>query len=317
MHGYRSKHSALSRGTQCQACGRRFSTCGRLTVHLRDAQHCLSVVEALQRQGRLQIASGEAGHPQAPPVSTGPACTEPALEVGICHDLLDQLVVERYGDAAGVLEVVCAHVQPLPVLRATLARAVQLSEGSSGGCLLAQVLSTFDAEHLFAGRKVARKEAVAPGFVPVLRSSCFHAARPEGQVIVVGELATEWCLTVQLGQAPQAMREFGDIEPAFSSVAAGLSVLVPSPPLPACPFWSPQPSSVRLCRRHATWCWRLLETLRIAISLADRGAPVCLRCKGLQAQALGSFGDWLLASGASFHEGGSEASCLFHVEFVC
>ena len=202
-----------------------------------------------------------------------PPCGLQIRDEGVCWELLDRLQEAEVKDAAGVMKLISAHVQPLPVLRATLA-AARRAAGSAVGSVLEQVLCSVDAEHLFAGRKVPRKVVKASGFVPVLRQfPDFQSARQTGPLIVIGQLSVFWCQDVQLSQVSREARKFGAIEPELVADASGLFAVVPFPPIPAIPFWRPSPSSIRICRRHVVWCWQLLETIRVAVSLACSCLP--------------------------------------------
>ena len=123
-HGYRTKQFLYTAGTQCQACGRRYSCQQRLTAHLRDSGSCLGVVEGLFRAGLLQAQCSEVRHRQAPPTSGAPGF-QGVVEPCMCHGLLDELRRTEWADADALLSAVGAHVQPLPMLKRTLKVALE------------------------------------------------------------------------------------------------------------------------------------------------------------------------------------------------
>ena len=240
-----------------------------------------------------------------------------ACRVDVSYGLLDELRAADFGGAADALEVIAKHVQPLPVLKATIKEALRWELRPGQHAVLQSVLASFDAEHLFRGRQIPKKQNSVQGFLPVLRQ--FPARRDEeaGGSVVVSEDdgALDLAAVGFAGADPWPVSFWEDQTAAFAE-AKGTFFRVPAPPLAARPLWMPGAASLRLMDRHKRWCWRFFELLRLVTAAAYRGVPQRVYVRNCSAANLGCLADWFRDCGAVLRQDEGGRSEGFHLELV-
>ena len=256
-HGYRCHAFLCAEDTTCRSCGKRFASVGRLRRHLVAQTGC---VEAW---GSFVPASTAPTpiHPQAyPAVEAGlwDAIGSHAIRTDVSAGLLDALPSADPAEEGLIWSTVAEYVEPLAVLRATVAEwkasnpsCATTAETADNVLLLLDVDLLADSQQpLPAGRAPFSEEAPAwavPGGVPL---ACGLPRR-----------------TLSLAAPPD-------------------SVLSP---------WSPTSMRLRDAAAYSSWleaactaCARLIES--------SRCHPGCLSCPGVEA-ALGPAADWMRAAG--------------------
>ena len=125
-HGYRSKAHLLSHGTTCLTCGRQYANAGRLKRHLFSVPACVQGWGSFTPNTGLEALP--APHPLAPPCLShgtfGPVPADQALsgDSSVCLPLLRDLDALSEADEADVWACVSEVIEPLEVLRATVAQ---------------------------------------------------------------------------------------------------------------------------------------------------------------------------------------------------
>ena len=256
-HGYRSHAFLCAEDSTCRSCGKRFSTVGRLRRHLVSRPACVTSWGSFVPAG----AGLEAMHAQAlPELVAGhlPDRTAERIRTDVAQGLLSELLLAEPSDEQAVWSLVQGYVEPLGVLRNTLA---VWRDGDPACPLRAQT-----ADNILLLLDV---DLLADSYQPI------SAAR-----------------NPLLAQAPDWPL------PRGASLVCGrpCQALALEPP-PKCildPF-APRSMRVRDAAAYSSWleaactvCARLLEV--------SRTRPCGIFCHGLEL-ALGPAADWMRAAG--------------------
>ena len=131
VHRYRNAAARLSKGRRCNACGSVYASASRLKNHLLYSARCRQFLEAAPDTAHAASLTG-AGHVQAPVVCRGVGRALPSVEGPLlCRDLLVSLRALTSAEDQDIYDIVASHVEPLPVLRATVETWVRgLPEGT-------------------------------------------------------------------------------------------------------------------------------------------------------------------------------------------
>ena len=314
-HGYRSKAQLLTRGTQCQACHRLYSSPPKLTLHLKNSPNCLGYVEGLHLAGRLAAWASEEGHAQAPACRPAAPIVVPTAGPDICHGLLQQLCSSEYDTDEAALRLAVNHVQPLPVLLETVRHALDrdldagkldalrsLQECLVDGCL-------FDRHRTSV--PVSRKGSFLPDLVPFPGLTLGNV----GGAYVNHCDALCWCERAGICDGSVSPTRCYDVRAEELLAASGLFCVVERPPLPAKPFWTPPSARIKLLRGHLRWCDMACLLLSCASQLAYSGRPSALCFEGCDAGSFGCLKEWFEHCGASATVGRRSSTFSFHLEF--
>ena len=120
-HGYRSRAFLVSAGSLCLACGKQFSSDGRLRRHLVSVPACLAGWGTFVADGDVPSSV----HDLAPPCQVrGRRCSAPLLQADphVSDLLLEQLTACQVDDEEAVWKCIEDTIVPLAVLRATVCK---------------------------------------------------------------------------------------------------------------------------------------------------------------------------------------------------
>ena len=258
-HGYRSHAYLCAQGTTCMACGKRFSSTGRLRRHLYAKEQCIHMWGSFQPASSLPSDSGM--HLQAPPQPMS-GTFDLTASTGVCTDvaggLLQDLISCNSAEEDEVWDIVISYVEPLAVLRATvMAWASHDVTDQVRRATADNILLLLDVELL--------ADCVQP--------KCTTRAFPQDTLPV-------WA---DPGQAPFVMT--GEVA-TFQ--------LLPPPPV-YLDFAGPVSMRLRDAVAYSTWLADGCDTIARLIDVS-RTRPVTMACPSLDS-ALGPASCWLKAAG--------------------
>ena len=260
-HGYRSHAFLCAQGNTCLACGKQFSSTGRLRRHLYAKDKCIKSWGSFQPDG-AQPRVG-CSHSQAPPHqlsgvfdSTAAAGVNTEVAWGLLQDLRSRESVEE----EDVWEAVTSYVEPLDVLRATVKAWASLD----------------DADHL--------RRATADNILLLLDVELLaDHAQPKSMARAFPQ------------DNPPAWADPG--KAAFVITGDAVTFKLMPPPTARLDFAGPTSMRLREAIAYSTWLESGCALLARALE-TSRTNPVVLACPALDS-ALGPASNWLKKAG--FH----------------
>ena len=320
VHAYHSRAHTVATGRRCQACGLTVANAARLRTHLRMSLACVQRIEA--SDGPLPFtADCSTGHSQAPAhpgigrAAVGPV--RPETHPPLARALVALASRAMVSDQC-IYDVVVSFIAPLPVLRATL---LEWASGLEPGGLrdaAEDVLLILHPVHLC--------DRVADAPSPPSYSQVAYAPQLDhpvrapfggcGVVLSAGDpaAARAWAQGLSVPFSSVAESSVQQLRSgAFEQVVAAC-LTFPRPPSDCLPVFAPPSCPYRVLWRTHLWTLELLAALRLALSFARKGYPVCLRFP-LPPCALEPLSSWLLGMAHPGQRDCSQASCLT-VEFI-
>ena len=284
-HGFRAKSRRLAVGVRCRACAAHLGTLVRHRRHLQTSLRCRQAVE-WELPGLFPVVEEAVGHAQAVTIEGHGVAHLPAVQEEISVPLLQQLRAGEARTDESIFEAVTRTVEPLPVLKATLARWMEeLPPGPQreaaadvGLCLQVDLLA----------ESVSGAPGPSPGPDQVFRPLLLPwppVCPGRGQVIVVGDFP------VPIGLAVGMRLGFRDARPALGSFSA-LAVALPPPRIACAAFWQPGSCRLRALRPYLDWLHHCLDWLSLVLRASAVGVPCQLRI-GFPSSQGGALAEWL------------------------
>ena len=301
-HAFRSRQTVVAKGTQCQACMRKFGSRFKLIKHLQTMQKCLEHLEFLHRSGRLFSLTGETGHVQAPPDATLARSVEDVPPVARCPELLQALCEQQPTAPEQVLGLACQYVAPFEDLMSTLVGAADCLESADARAAVQATLPQFRVDLLCDKGQVLKQVRDALGFTPCIVP--FPPVRRPLGFLLIGD--GDVCKGALDMDTPVLQHvELEELHYLQIPVDWGLVAALPRPPMSCVPFWCLTPSTLRMARKHVQWCQQLLHAMSAFARAARRGLPAAIIVAQASAACLGCIGERFRDSGAVLHSSSS------------
>ena len=312
VHGYRNAAARLAKGRRCDACGSVYASASRLKTHLLYSARCRQFLETASDPAPAASLSG-AGHVQAPVVRGGAGRALPSVEGPLlCQDLLASLRALTSADDQDIYDIVASHVEPLPVLRASVEAWVSGLPAGPLASAGSDVLLVLHPEHL-CSRVCGKLPDQLPraAFVPRIVAPVRRPPSVGLPVLHSGYLDLAWVERWSLDGFPIRVVDGNGLASACAA-CNGVCFSVPGLQCDDASLLSPTSKSLRALRRQCSWLRQLLSLLGPLLRCARRGVPVLLRIP-FEASRIQPLSTWLQQTADATAEQAS-ANC-FTLEF--
>ena len=310
-HGYHSQAHKCAQGRRCPACGLTLASLTRLRKHFKTSPACLQVA-----QGRFDVPTFpldfSEGHAQFP-ASGGAREGLPHAQVVLCDPLSEDLGKLQSADDVTIFETVKAHIEPLPVLRATLRAWLDSVSDSALSDAGRDVLLILHAEHLCSriSGTAQHSHTHGTGFRPEVYPLVAVLPLAIAPVAWLGCLCPAWAASWGLDFLPPAPLTW-PLEPSrLLATAAAICCQIPDPPFTFSRAVEPAPCSLRVLRANRYWLDHVMTAVELLLQRARAGAPVFLRFT-VPHCSLRPFSDWISQQA----DASSPNPSCFTLEFV-
>ena len=243
-HGYKARHTRLSRGRRCQACGATYATARRLQRHLQTSPNCLRAYNL----GMIDnVVDDSEGHVQAPPRYSGARPCFDDAPPAICEELLSALQADHPHSETALMAIVQEYFAPFEEIRNTVARWMECATGEAQ-IMAAEVLERFTPAEMgcsahtgSVGKK--RDEPYRPCLTP-FPSQAEHDLRG---LFAIGVPEASWLERFGQCDTPPQSASFWTADALDNPGFAAIWIQCPDPPSPCSTLLSPTSSSLKLC----------------------------------------------------------------------
>ncbi|CAE7699183.1 unnamed protein product [Symbiodinium sp. CCMP2456] len=310
-HGYLSPAHRLAVGRRCVACGLIVANQTRLRKHFKTSPACLLVAQSASGTFAVDLSEGQV---QCPAVAGVPKASLPPPAPVLCPELLHDLRSLTDCNDQTVYDIVCKHIEPLPVLRRTLEAWVHSVVVEALRIAGSDVLLILHAEHLCS--QVSGLEELMPSvlgsFCPLICPVPTALPLRVAPVRWIGALCHTWVSRLGLDSRPTAPLVWPLRGPTLAFPVAAFCCCPPSPPFSLSHVVDHSSCSLRHLRANSRWFHDVLVLLELLMTAVRDGIPVMLRF-ACTPQALGPVAEWLSLQAAS--EGPDFHNC-FTLEFA-